>query len=213
MNYLAFLSEVNFVATVVVHTTVFFFALIGYVRTKCKAFAYVASGTGLAVILSSALRLYDYNFPDGDGQTFFYFYRIGFIAAITLYGTGTILLIRRVSCGLKLPSRSVMEEGLAAAVRTRRILLSSRIEDIDILKGMLDEEDIPCEVTNDTVPLPGAEFYPKLWVGDTDFDRASRLLAAFRSRTVSQLERWKCSSCGELLEGQFTSCWKCGATR
>jgi len=27
------------------------------------------------------------------------------------------------------------------------------------------------------------------------------------------VSHWKCSKCGEELEGQFTSCWKCGATK
>ena len=26
-------------------------------------------------------------------------------------------------------------------------------------------------------------------------------------------ERWTCTQCGEVLEGQFTQCWRCGAAR
>ena len=26
-------------------------------------------------------------------------------------------------------------------------------------------------------------------------------------------ERWRCAQCGESLEGQFTECWNCGASR
>src|SRR5271169_5289371 len=63
--------------------------------------------------------------------------------------------------------------------REMKLLLCSRIEDLDVLKGMLAEDGIVCEVTNDTVPLPGAEFYPKLWVvEDSDFAKAAEVLEA-----------------------------------
>ncbi len=96
-----------------------------------------------------------------------------------------------------------------------KLLLCSRIEDLDVLKGMLMEEGIGCEVTNDTMPLPGAEFYPKLWVTeDADFARAAAVLETFRKLpSQKSTGSWTCPSCGEQLEEQFTSCWSCGATR
>jgi hypothetical protein len=97
MNTLSFLHGLDLVTTIVIHTTVFCFALTAYLRTKLKAFACVASGTGLAVFMSSALYLYNYKFFDAAGHIFPYIYRVGFMVAITLYGTGTIQLIRRVS--------------------------------------------------------------------------------------------------------------------
>ena len=94
-----------------------------------------------------------------------------------------------------------------------KLLLSSIVEDIDLLKGMLEKEGIKCEITNESVPLPGAVFYPELWVvNDADFPVASTILNAFRQTPPPELGPWRCS-CGELLEGQFTSCWKCGANR
>jgi len=95
-----------------------------------------------------------------------------------------------------------------------KLLLASRVEDIDLLKGMLEKEGIACEVTNDSVPLPGAVFYPELRVvNDADFPAAAAILDAFRRSPPPQLGPWTCLSCGEILEGQFMSCWKCGATR
>lgn len=96
-----------------------------------------------------------------------------------------------------------------------KLLLCSRIEDLDVLKGMLTEEDIACEVTNDTMPLPGAEFYPKLWVADdADFARAAVVLETFRKLPSRKLAgSWTCPNCGEQLEEQFTSCWSCGTAR
>jgi hypothetical protein len=106
----------------------------------------------------------------------------------------------------------LMTSRMACAIHMK-LLLCSRVEDIDVLKGMLEQEGIACEVTNYTVPLPGAEFYPKLWVEETDFPKASAVLSAFRSPPPRKPGSWSCSSCGEELEEQFTSCWKCGAVR
>src|SRR2546422_3997603 len=93
-----------------------------------------------------------------------------------------------------------------------KLLLCSRIEDLDVLKGMLAQDGIACEVTNDTVPLPGAEFYPKLWVvEDSEFAKAAAVLEAFRQLPAPRLGPWTCPTCGEQLEEQFSSCWKCGA--
>ena len=58
-----------------------------------------------------------------------------------------------------------------------KFLFCSQTEDVDVLKGMLTEEGIACEVTNYENPLPGAEFYPKLWVDEADFAAASAILS------------------------------------
>ena len=96
-----------------------------------------------------------------------------------------------------------------------KLLLCSRIEDLDVVRGMLMEEGIACEVTNDTVPLPGAEFYPKLWVSeDADFSRAAVVLENFRKLPDRKVTcAWTCPRCGEQLEEQFTSCWNCGTAK
>ena len=94
-----------------------------------------------------------------------------------------------------------------------KFLFCSQTEDVDVLKGMRTEEGIACEVTNYENPLPGAEFYPKLWVDEADFAAASAILSVFRNRSPAAAAPWTCASCGERLEGQFTSCWKCGNTR
>ena len=99
-------------------------------------------------------------------------------------------------------------------VADMKLLLCPKMEDLDVLKAMLTEEGIVCDVTNDTMPLPGAEFYPKLWVvEDSQFERAAKVLDAFRNLPTPGLGPWSCSVCGEQLEEQFLSCWKCGATR
>src|SRR5688572_5937357 len=56
-----------------------------------------------------------------------------------------------------------------------------------------------------------------VWIADdAQFAEADALLKAFLRGTYAREfggQTWKCESCGEMLEGQFTECWNCGATR
>ena len=91
---------------------------------------------------------------------------------------------------------------------------SNDIRTIGVLRSVLDEAGIAYEVRNETMPYPGAIFDPEVWViEDGEFARACGLRdAVTRVPPVSQTP-WTCPSCGEKLEGQFGSCWKCGANR
>jgi hypothetical protein len=57
--------------------------------------------------------------------------------------------------------------------------------------------------------LPPDQCLPEIWViDDRQFDRASHLLGLLRDQPQ---RRWHCPSCGELVEGGFEACWRCGA--
>ena len=56
--------------------------------------------------------------------------------------------------------------------------------------------------------LPMFETWPQLLVDDDDEPAALRLLAR-AARPVTG-DAWTCPQCGERLEPQFTSCWRCG---
>jgi hypothetical protein len=59
--------------------------------------------------------------------------------------------------------------------------------------------------------LPPIECWPQLCVDDEDYPEAKRFVEeAFSAKEMSP---WKCDSCGEEIEGQFTDCWKCGESR
>jgi hypothetical protein len=56
--------------------------------------------------------------------------------------------------------------------------------------------------------LPPDQCLPEVWVADDDqLPRATELLAALR---LPPQRRWHCV-CGELVEGGFEQCWRCGA--
>jgi hypothetical protein len=56
--------------------------------------------------------------------------------------------------------------------------------------------------------LPPDQCLPEIWIEDeAQFELAERLLHELRNRPQ---RRWECS-CGELVEGGFEQCWRCGA--
>jgi Putative prokaryotic signal transducing protein len=58
--------------------------------------------------------------------------------------------------------------------------------------------------------LPMLETWPQLWVEEQLEAAALRALAAACAAPTGA--PWICGQCGEELEPQFTSCWRCGAT-
>jgi hypothetical protein len=85
---------------------------------------------------------------------------------------------------------------------------------VGLIRGALDGADITYEVRNETIPYPGALFYPEVWViEDAEFARACELRDAIIKSSPAPESSWTCPSCGEKLEGQFGSCWKCGTNR
>ncbi len=57
--------------------------------------------------------------------------------------------------------------------------------------------------------LPVLETWPQLFVDDDDEQAALRALS--RASVAPPGSAWVCEQCGEALEPQFTSCWRCGA--
>jgi hypothetical protein len=88
-----------------------------------------------------------------------------------------------------------------------------------LLKERLATEEIVCLVRNDELStalgeIPFVECYPELWVVDDEvFPRARLLLDQWLSEMSMEQGAWRCAGCGEVLEGQFESCWKCDKER
>lgn len=58
--------------------------------------------------------------------------------------------------------------------------------------------------------LPMFETWPQLYVEDADEQIALQALA--RAAKAPTGASWTCETCGEMLEPQFTTCWRCGST-
>lgn len=88
-----------------------------------------------------------------------------------------------------------------------------------LIKGMLEAEGIRAEVKGDQLYGAFGELpiLPSVWVlDDTLAEQADRVIIDFLRGGAARRyghQRWTCTQCGEVLEGQFTDCWKCGSPR
>ncbi len=101
----------------------------------------------------------------------------------------------------------------------KRVFSSPDLSTVNRLKDILEQEGIGCfvrnEVSSGLAPeIPMTESTPELWINDDhDLAKAQQIKSDWDSPLVVAGSPWKCPSCGEQLEPQFTSCWNCGAAR
>jgi hypothetical protein len=87
-----------------------------------------------------------------------------------------------------------------------------------LLKELLEREGVACLIRNEQLfaalgEIPFLECFPELWVVDDEvWPRAKSFLDNWFKQEEETLS-WTCLSCGEVLEGQFGACWKCGKER
>ncbi len=92
----------------------------------------------------------------------------------------------------------------------------------EFVRGLLEAEEIPAIVQGNALEgargdIPFTEgAMPSVWVNEADLERATLVVEEFRRGGPggSMLQTaWTCHRCGETLEGQFTTCWNCGAEK
>ena len=90
---------------------------------------------------------------------------------------------------------------------------------IGYLRSLLEEKGIACSIRNELLiggsgELPPNECWPELWVlHDEDVQRSNAIVDQARRSTDIGGEPWRCESCDESIEAQFTACWNCGEGR
>ncbi len=87
-----------------------------------------------------------------------------------------------------------------------------------LLKELLEGEGVKCILRNEQLfaalgEIPFLECLPELWVVDDEVWPRARLLLDNWLKDEKNLAAWRCTACGEQLEGQFGACWKCGKNR
>ena len=92
----------------------------------------------------------------------------------------------------------------------------------EFVKGLLETEEIPTVIQGGAlqavlgeVPV-SLESLPSIWVNPVDADRAMVIINELKTggpAATGTQQRWTCAKCGEVLEGQFTTCWNCGTER
>jgi hypothetical protein len=96
----------------------------------------------------------------------------------------------------------------------KRVYRAASLIQVAHARNVLLTAGIPSEMRNQYLAgalgdLPMLETWPQLYVEDADEQVALRALA--RASAAPTGAAWTCESCGEMLEPQFTSCWRCGS--
>jgi hypothetical protein len=94
----------------------------------------------------------------------------------------------------------------------KRVFRAASLLQVAHARNLLLTAGIPSELRNQYLAgalgdLPMLETWPQLYVDDDDEQIALRALA--RAAAAPAGAPWTCGGCGEVLEPQFTSCWRC----
>lgn len=109
----------------------------------------------------------------------------------------------------------------------KKIYVANGPGDAHVLRGLLEVEGIQTVIRgDDMLPLQGGSLFhvetrPSVWVLADDaarYARAVEIAGAYAAGRPEPLEDgeeggWRCASCGESIEAQFTACWSCGKER
>ena len=125
------------------------------------------------------------------------------------------------SCGLRLRRLwRILNANLFKPAAMRKLIAFSPHERplAGLLKERLELEGIACLLRNEELfaamgEIPFLELRPELWVLDDDVLPRARLLLEGWLQPPQASPSWTCQGCGEVLEGQFDACWKCGRRR
>jgi hypothetical protein len=98
----------------------------------------------------------------------------------------------------------------------KRLVTHESLAQLGHLRNVLEQSGIRCLIKNEQLSgalgeIPFLECLPELWVvRDTDLAAAEALLRGLR-QDAAPAASWICAHCGEVNEGQFAACWRCGA--
>lgn len=85
------------------------------------------------------------------------------------------------------------------------------------LRNLLSSAGIRCRILNeDLARLAGEVPFPECAMRivverETDFAAAEAIVGDYLRPPRRSGPPWRCGTCAETIEAQFTSCWKCGA--
>ncbi len=97
----------------------------------------------------------------------------------------------------------------------KRVYRHESMAEVGLVRGLLEQSGIRCLIKNEQLSgalgeIPFLECQPELWVlRDQDAYRAKGIVRD-HLRDAEPVDDWKCPTCGEENEGQFSACWQCG---
>jgi hypothetical protein len=104
----------------------------------------------------------------------------------------------------------------------KQVFVAQHPTEAHLVKGVLAAEGIEAEVQGESLfsvrgETPAtADTLPTVWVvDDADASRAESILSGYGRRAGADTADapWLCAKCHELVEFQFTECWRCGASQ
>jgi hypothetical protein len=117
------------------------------------------------------------------------------------------------------PSGGLKNNSLGNEFDMKRIYGARDSTEAEFVRSLLEAEEIQAVVQGSVldaargdIPFTQASL-PSVWVNEVDLERATQIVDEFRRGGPAVTEpkaSWTCPNCGEKLEGQFTTCWKCG---
>lgn len=98
----------------------------------------------------------------------------------------------------------------------KRVYRAASLLQVAHARNVLITAGVECELRNIHLAgamgeLPMMETWPQLYVNDADERYALSILA--RASQAAPGAPWVCEECREMLEPQFTCCWRCGQER
>jgi Putative prokaryotic signal transducing protein len=96
----------------------------------------------------------------------------------------------------------------------KRVFRAASLLQVAHARNLLIAAGIESELRNQYLAgalgdLPMLETWPQLWVEDAL--EAAALRALEKAAAAPSGAPWICEQCGEQLEPQFTTCWRCGS--
>ena len=102
----------------------------------------------------------------------------------------------------------------------KQVHVAKHAPEAHIVKGVLESSGIAAIVRGEFLTGGWGELpvdVCSVWIADdAQYERAQALLLSFLNGDLAhelRSQNWRCPKCGEQLEGQLTSCGKCGSAR
>ncbi len=105
-------------------------------------------------------------------------------------------------------------------VELRELVICQNDLEAEIIKGLLQENLIEVYIQKDDCGGMNPQLQItegiKVLVPSDQYQMAETLIKSYQASSDtgdSREKTWQCVSCGEILEIQFSDCWKCGTPR
>lgn len=96
-----------------------------------------------------------------------------------------------------------------------KVFTSQELHDAQFVQNVLKDHGIQGMLKNEFSNLVtigrDSTMWPEVYVDERDQARALELIEELQNQPAGV--PWNCPECKEAIEGQFDSCWNCGAER